>query len=281
MKHRPRTTARIGAVVAVLGTIVALAAGLALAGGNGAGSTSAAKPRLVPVTCAPGYAADAADDGCASVAAPERMIEAVKMAAERTARETMPFDTVAPGARENALKERSKKPKTTGAWQPIGGPTLYANNPDYAGTDPVLGSGPSMLGWVKLSGRVTDIAADPANANHVFAAAAAGGIWESTNGGTSWRSIADSLPTLAMGAVGFSPANGGTVIAGTGDNAVGGVVTPSGLGVYTSSDGGQSWAKAGGVPDGLTTYRVAVDPSHPTVNYVATSKGSSARATTG
>src|SRR6266540_747215 len=271
MKDWRRTTARTSAVVVVLAAMLVLAAGLAVAGGGGSGT--AAKARVVAVSCAPGYAADAADGGCASVAAPEEAMEAVKMAAERSARETMPFDTVAPGARENALKERGKKPKTGGAWQAIDGPTLYANSPDYAGTDTALGSGPSLLGWVKLSGRVTDVAADPANPNHVFASAAAGGIWESTNGGASWRSLTDSLPTLAMGAVGFSPANGGTVIAGTGDNAVGGVVTPSGLGVYTTRDGGRTWTKANGVPDGLTTYRIAVDPARANVNYVATSKG--------
>src|SRR5215210_7450553 len=166
MKHWRRTTARTAAVVVVFATMLVLAAVLAVAGAGGSGS--AATTRIVAVSCAPGYATDAADGGCASVSAPEGALEAVKMAAERSARETMPFDTVAPGARENALNERAKKGKSGGSWQAIGGPALYANHPDYAGTDPALGSGPSLLGWVKLSGRVTDIAADPANANHVF-----------------------------------------------------------------------------------------------------------------
>jgi len=76
-----------------------------------------------------------------------------------------------------------------------------------------------------------------------------------------------------MGAVGFSTANKGTVIAGTGDSAVGGIFTPSGLGVYTSTNDGRSWTKAAGVPDGAVTYKVAVDPTNASVNYVATSKG--------
>src|SRR5437016_2544963 len=76
-----------------------------------------------------------------------------------------------------------------------------------------------------------------------------------------------------MGGLAFSTANGGTIIAGTGDNAVGGIFTPTGLGVYTSTNDGKSWTKASGVPDGLTTYKIAVDPTNPNVDYVATSKG--------
>jgi hypothetical protein len=200
-------------------------------------------------------------------------IEPVLAAGERAFRQTAPFDGVAPGAYSAAVSSARKKPKTAGTWQPLGGPALYADNPDYAGADPVVTAGPSRLGWSKLSGRVTSFAYDPANTRRVFAGPAAGGVWESTDGGDTWRSIGDGLPTQAMGSVGFLPAGGGTIIAGTGDNAVGGVITPSGLGVYTSTDDGRTWTKATGVPDGLVTFTVAVDPTNPGVDYVATSRG--------
>jgi hypothetical protein len=73
--------------------------------------------------------------------------------------------------------------------------------------------------------------------------------------------------------VAFSTARGGTIIAGTGDNAFGGVLTPSGFGVYTSRNDGGTWTKASGLPNGLTTLKIAVDPSNPNVDYVATDKG--------
>src|SRR5204863_5421901 len=111
------------------------------------------------------------------------------------------------------------------------------------------------------------------HAGRIFASTAAGGIWESTNDGVSWHSIGDSLPAQGMGGVAFSTASGGTIIAGTGDNAFGGVLTPSGFGIYTSIDDGKSWKKAKGFPDGLTTLKVAVDPTNPKVNYVASDKG--------
>jgi hypothetical protein len=76
-----------------------------------------------------------------------------------------------------------------------------------------------------------------------------------------------------MGGVAYSTANRGTIIAGTGDNAVGGIFTPTGVGVYTSTNDGKTWTKAAGVPDGIVTYKVAVDPTNSSINYVATSEG--------
>src|SRR5581483_11355733 len=203
----------------------------------------------------------------------EGPIETFVAAEQRASKRTSPFATEAQGAYANALAQRAKKTKTGGSWQAIGQTPLHADSPDYAGSDPVLTAGPSLLGWKGLSGRITAFAVDPANPNRIFAAPATGGIWESTTGGGGWRSIGDGLPSQAMGGVAFSSANGGTLIVGTGDNAVGGIFTPSGLGVYTSRDDGRTWRKASGVPDGLTTYKVVVDPTNPNVDYVATSKG--------
>src|SRR4051794_34153898 len=155
-------------------------------------------------------------------------LEAGNAVGERVMRQTAPFHEVASGAYADALRKAKQKPKLAGTWTPVGGPTLHADNPDYNGLDPVVTAGPSRLGWSNLSGRITDFAA--ASPDRVFAAPAAGGIWETTDGGASWKSIGDNLPTQAMGAIAYTPAAGGTIVAGTGDNAVGGVITPSGLG---------------------------------------------------
>jgi hypothetical protein len=261
--------------VAALAALALLAAAL---GSSRSHHAAASKRILDASSCPAGSASEREADadakgGCLPLNKPESPIESVLAAGERTARQTMPFDTVAPGAAANALAQRNEKPKTGNAWQPVGQTPLHADSPDYAGSDPVVTAGPSMLGWKTLSGRITAFASDPANASHVFAAPATGGLWESTAGGSGWRQVGDGLPSQSMGGVAYSTANGGTIIVGTGDNAVGGVVTPSGLGVYTSRTDGRSWTKASGVPDELTTYKVAVDPTNANVSYVATSKG--------
>jgi hypothetical protein len=205
---------------------------------------------------------------------PNESIELIKHHDQLVAKAAAPFDRVAPGAYGAAVDKRNKAPKASlGTWSPIGSTPLHADSPDYAGTDPLLGAGVSQLGWHTLSGRITAWTYDPSTSGRIFAAPATGGVWESTDGGSSWRSVGDNLPTGAMGGVAFSKANGGTLIAGTGDSAVGGIFTPSGLGVYTSRNDGKTWTKATGVPDGLVVYRVAVDPNNANINYVATSKG--------
>lgn len=200
-------------------------------------------------------------------------IELIKHQDQLVGKAAAPFDRTAPGAYAAAVDKRNKAPKKLGAWDPIGSTPLHADSPDYAGTDPVFGAGVSQLGWHTLSGRITAWTYDPAKSGRIFAAPATGGVWESGDGGSTWRSVGDTLPTGAMGGVAYSAAKGGTIIAGTGDSAVGGIFTPTGLGVYTSRNDGGSWTKATGIPDGLVVYKVAVDPNNANVNYVATSKG--------
>ena len=254
----------------VVGALVAIAAAIALTAAGGA-HVFHAKRLVIRVTCKAGLVAEDRG-GCARVGGVEGPIETFTAAEQRATKETAPFQTVAEGAWLNAWQQRAKKPKVGSSWQPIGSTPLWANSPQYAGQNAV-NSGPSALGWGGLSGRITAFAYDPANSKRIFAAPATGGVWESDLGGGSWRSIGDGIPDQAMGGLAYSTANGGTIIAGTGDNAVGGIFTPSGLGVYTSTNDGSTWVKATGIPDGLTTYKIAVDPTNPSVDYVATSKG--------
>ena len=256
-------------VIAALCLIVGVAATIAIA--SSARGPFRAHTKVIAAGCRAGFVAEGAR--CTRVGSVEGPIESFTLAEQRALKQTAPFQTVASGAYANAMAQRAKKQKSGGAWSPIGQTPLHADSPDYAGTDPIVNTGPSQLGWKSLSGRVTAFAYDPGNPNRVFAAPATGGIWESTTGGGNWRSIGDTIPSQAMGGVAFSPANGGTIIVGTGDNAVGGIFTPSGLGVYASRDDGATWTKSTGVPDGLTTYKVVIDPTNAQVSYVATSKG--------
>ena len=266
MTHFPRLRREL--VIGLLFLIAGVAATIAVA--SRGHSPFRAHTNVLAAGCHAGFAADGAR--CDRIGGVEGPIESFTLAEQRAMKQTAPFQTVAPGAFANAMAQRAKKSKTSGSWSPVGQTPLHADSPDYAGTDPV-NSGPSQLGWKGLSGRMTAFAYDPGNPNRIFAAPATGGVWESTTGGGNWRSIGDKIPSQAMGGLAFSTANGGTLIAGTGDNAVGGIFTPSGLGVYTSRNDGSTWTKSTGVPDGLTTYKVVIDPTNAQVSYVATSKG--------
>ena len=99
--------------------------------------------------------------------------------------------------------------------------------------------GPSIMG-----GRVDDFAVAEANPDIVYMAAASGGLWKSTNGGTTWMPIFDDYGTTSIGDVAVSPSNPNIVWVGTGEaNARQSVSW--GNGVYKSVDGGATWQRMG------------------------------------
>ncbi len=152
-------------------------------------------------------------------ASPEA-IEALQRQFEQVAKRAAPYGEVAEGAEDSALDERDQmqtEPSTSG-WRQVGNAPLYANDPAYND----LIDGVSSLGWVNLSARVTSFAADPAQPGRYFASVAGGGVWQSLDGGKSWRSVGDRLRTQVVGAIAWSPYRGGTLVAGTGDNAMAG-----------------------------------------------------------
>ena len=67
------------------------------------------------------------------------------------------------------------------------------------------------------SGRVTSIAVNPANPNHWLIGAAMGGVWETVDAGATWQPRTDGQPSLAIGAIAFSPTSPNVVYAGTGE----------------------------------------------------------------
>src|SRR5206468_914667 len=84
-------------------------------------------------------------------------------------------------------------------------------------TGGALGAGSNQ----PFTGRIAALAADPTDANTIYIAAAGGGVWKTTNGGTAWTPLTDTQSTLFMGSMAvMAPAgadlNHRVVYAGTG-----------------------------------------------------------------
>ncbi|MEZ5063243.1 MAG: T9SS type A sorting domain-containing protein [bacterium] len=94
------------------------------------------------------------------------------------------------------------------------------------------------LGPTNFSGRILDIEFDPTNTANVYVGTASGGLWKSTDAGSSWLPISDEIPTIAIGAVCVLPWAPNTILIGTGEGANGDV---SGVGILKSTDGGTTW----------------------------------------
>jgi hypothetical protein len=131
----------------------------------------------------------------------------------------------------------------------IAGPAPTPQAPNPAPWTPI-GPAPTTGGFfTPTSGRVTAIAVDPSDAtgNTVLIGAAQGGIWRTTDAGTTWTPVGDQNPSLAMGSIAFanpaSPGGAGVVYAGTGEQASVGFDVYYGAGVLKSTNGGITWAQ--------------------------------------
>ncbi len=69
-----------------------------------------------------------------------------------------------------------------------------------------------------IGGRVICIAIDPNNNNNVWAGSASGGMWKSTNAGSSWQYVEiPNLPVLGVSSIIINPSNSDIMYAGTGE----------------------------------------------------------------
>ena len=138
----------------------------------------------------------------------------------------------------------------TAAWVPVGPAPITGSVVDPSQNPP--GS------YGVNSGRVTALVTDPTNPSTVFAGAADGGVWKSTNGGAGWTPVTDSQPTLAIGSLAID-STGQIIYAGTGE-ANGSQDSDPGQGVLKSTDGGSTWTlQSGSTFAGLHIGSIAID----------------------
>ena len=96
------------------------------------------------------------------------------------------------------------------------------------------------LGPFNIAGRVTTLLAHPADPRRLWAGAAAGGVWSSTDGGGSWRSCWPRGASQHIGALAVDPADADVIYCATGEANLSPDCYP-GTGLYVSRDGGSKW----------------------------------------
>lgn len=93
--------------------------------------------------------------------------------------------------------------------------------------------------------RTIAIAGEPGNNAVVYIGAASGGIWKTTDGGSSWSSIFDDVDVASVGSIAIAPSDPNVVWAGTGETFVIRPALAMGNGMYRSTDAGETWAHVG------------------------------------
>ena len=149
---------------------------------------------------------------------------------------------------------------------PGGGPSASLNTSTWT----ALGPASLQTGGGLVSGRVAGLAVDPTDSNTIYSAAAGGGVWKTTDGGSNWTPLTDNQVTLAMGSIAVAPTNHLRIYAGTGE-ANNSADSDHGEGILVSSDGGATWTleTAGGAFAGTAIGQIAVDPTNADVAYAA------------
>lgn len=122
------------------------------------------------------------------------------------------------------------------------------------------------LGPAVAGGRVTSVTGVPGDPETYYVGAASGGVYKSTDGGTSWAPVFKNEATASIGDIALAPSNPNFVWVGTGEANIRNDIT-DGAGVYFSPDAGHSW-KFMGLRDAGQISRVLVDPSNADIVFV-------------
>lgn len=141
----------------------------------------------------------------------------------------------------NSIKERqafrnsyaSKGTTTTGTWSALGPDNLTITN--------------SWSSWI---GRLTSIAVDPNNYNHIIVTGPTGGVWKTTDGGSNWTSLFDDMSSMDVYASAIDPANSNNYFVGV-----------TGEGILYSTDAGLTWSSASGSGT-AEINKIVIDPTN-------------------
>lgn len=123
------------------------------------------------------------------------------------------------------------------------------------------------IGPAMTSGRIADIAIHPENESIWYVAVGSGGVWKTTNNGTTWKPIFDNQSVYSIGCVTIDPNNPHTIWVGTGEN-VGGRHVAFGDGIYVSHDDGKTW-KNMGLKNSEHLSKIIVHPENSNIIWVA------------
>ena len=115
-----------------------------------------------------------------------------------------------------------------------------------------------------ISSRIVTGAYHPTNPNIIYIGPANGGVWKSTDAGTTWIPKTDNESSLAMGAIVIDPVNPEIIYAGTGE-ATYSVASYYGRGLLKSTDGGGTWVNiTAGLPSSTYFSRLKIRPNNNT-----------------
>lgn len=123
------------------------------------------------------------------------------------------------------------------------------------------------IGPARQNGRVLHLLVDERKPSTFYIAPSTGGLWKTTNKGTTFASVLPDQSMVSIGHATLAPSNPDIVWVGTGD-AASGRIPLRGFGVWKSTDAGKTWSHMG-LTETRHIGRIAVHPRDPNIVYVA------------
>ena len=116
-------------------------------------------------------------------------------------------------------------------------------------------------------GRVVAVTGVPGGGSTFYFGAVDGGVWKTTDAGTTWVPLFDGQSVASVGALALAPSDQSIIYVGTGESDIRSNLA-SGDGVYKSIDSGRTWQNIG-LKDTRQISRILVSPQDPNTVFVA------------
>ncbi len=100
----------------------------------------------------------------------------------------------------------------------------------------------TQLGPGNVGGRIRAVWIHPTTTSTLLVGSVGGGIWRSTNSGTSWTPVNDLMTNIAITCIVHQPSNANVLYAGTGEGFYNADAI-RGAGIFKSTDGGLNWTR--------------------------------------
>jgi photosystem II stability/assembly factor-like uncharacterized protein len=169
---------------------------------------------------------------------------------------------------KKAKTTESAKPAAVASSAPAAEPAAGQDEAQEEAKGPWHGLTWRLVGPFR-GGRVLAVSGVVGDGHTYYFGGVAGGVWKSTDGGLSWRPMADKVKDMSpsVGAIAVAPSDANVVYAGTGEACIRGNIV-SGNGVYKSIDAGKTWTFTG-LRDTRAIGRIIVHPKNPNIVLVA------------